>query len=65
MTTKNLTRIGWTALSGALIAAGCAAPDRFVGMTAPDFKLAGLNGKDVALSQHKGDVVLLAFWAVG
>jgi thiol-disulfide isomerase/thioredoxin len=34
-----------------------------VGSPAPSFKLPDLNGKEVALSQFKGKVVLLDFWA--
>lgn len=34
-----------------------------VGQPAPAFQLAGLNGRTVALSDYKGKVVLLNFWA--
>ena len=34
-----------------------------VGKTAPPFKATGLDGKDVALSELKGHVVVLDFWA--
>ena len=33
------------------------------GKTAPDFKLKTLSGKEVALSDYKGKVVLVNFWA--
>lgn len=36
---------------------------RSVGTTAPDFSLSNLEGKEVKLSQFKGKVVLLNFWA--
>ncbi len=34
-----------------------------VGKPAPDFKLPGLDGKDVSLSEQKGSVVVVDFWA--
>lgn len=34
-----------------------------VGFKAPEFKLKDLNGKEVKLSDYKGKVVLLDFWA--
>jgi len=34
-----------------------------VGSLAPDFKLNDLNGKQVSLSDFRGKVVLLNFWA--
>lgn len=34
-----------------------------VGQEAPDFTLADLDGNEIALSDHRGDVVLINFWA--
>lgn len=34
-----------------------------VGREAPDFALPDLDGNEVALSDHRGDVVLINFWA--
>ena len=33
------------------------------GLTAPDFTLRNLEGRDVRLSQYRGKIVLLEFWA--
>ncbi len=33
-----------------------------IGQAAPDFTLRGLAGRNVRLSDHRGDVVLLGFW---
>ena len=34
-----------------------------IGKPAPDFTLKGMDGKDVSLSELKGHVVVLDFWA--
>jgi thiol-disulfide isomerase/thioredoxin len=34
-----------------------------IGQTAPSFKLSDLNGREISLSQYKGKIVLLDFWA--
>lgn len=36
-----------------------------ISQPAPDFELAGLDGKKVRLSEYRGRPVLLAFWAYG
>jgi thiol-disulfide isomerase/thioredoxin len=38
-------------------------PEKSVGLPAPDFRLKDLTGKDVSLSDYKGKVVLVNFWA--
>lgn len=47
--------------------AGAARPENGVsnleGLPAPEFKLAGLDGRSVSLGQFKGKVVVLDFWA--
>lgn len=37
--------------------------DLIKGMTAPDFSLADINGKEVSLSDFKGKVIYIDFWA--
>ncbi len=39
------------------------APSPFVGHPAPEFELTGLSGSPVKLSDYRGKVVLLNFWA--
>jgi peroxiredoxin len=58
---------GWLFLAGGLqqliaITSGPAA-DGEVGGPAPDFTLEDLDGRSVRLSDHRGQVVLINFWA--
>jgi cytochrome c biogenesis protein CcmG, thiol:disulfide interchange protein DsbE len=45
----------------AVLWSGSAAP--IIGQTAPDFRLPDLNGNPVQLSDYRGQVVVLNFWA--
>lgn len=65
--------IGTIVLLGGLYILAIQVSNRFQGMTgagletgtvAPDFILKNLNGDDVQLSQFRGKVVLIDFWAV-
>src|SRR5262249_4755449 len=38
-------------------------PVKSIGIAAPDFTLKDLNGREVSLSEYKGKVVLVNFWA--
>lgn len=55
---KTLAVISVLVLTSVLSLAG-----DIIGKTAPDFTLPDLGGKPVTLSQYKGKVVLLNFWA--
>jgi len=51
---------------GLMVLPGCGlAPAPEVGCPAPDFILTGLDGNTVSLSDFRGKVVLLNFWAIG
>ncbi|MBW6528842.1 TlpA family protein disulfide reductase [Sphingomonas sp. RHCKR7] len=51
------------ALAGALLAAPAAARDLKVGQPAPPIELTLVDGSKTTLADHKGEVVLLNFWA--
>jgi peroxiredoxin len=67
----SVTALPWHRLSlaGVLLAAALtidtamAAPPSLVGKDAPDFVLRGLDGKNLRLSEFRGQVVLVNFWA--
>ncbi len=40
-----------------------AAPAGMIGLTAPDFTLTDMQGQQVSLSQFRGKIVILNFWA--
>ncbi|HXP66189.1 MAG TPA: TlpA disulfide reductase family protein [Steroidobacteraceae bacterium] len=50
-------------LSAALVAVSIDAAPSIVGKPAPDFVLRGLDGRNLRLSEFRGQVVLVNFWA--
>src|SRR6202000_11925 len=50
-------------LSAALVAVSIAAAPSIVGKPAPDFVLRGRDGRNLRLSEFRGQVVLVNFWA--
>lgn len=56
----------WTgaALAGLLAVAGAvSAATQLVGAEAPDFVLKSVQGRNLRLSEYRGEVVMLSFWA--
>ncbi|HWG69562.1 MAG TPA: TlpA disulfide reductase family protein [Steroidobacteraceae bacterium] len=50
-------------LCAALSAASIAAPPDLMGREAPDFVLKGMDGRNLRMSEFRGQVVLVNFWA--
>jgi peroxiredoxin len=64
MTFGIRARWGGAALAGLLAVAGAAsAATQLRGADAPDFVLKSVAGKNLRLSEYRGDVVMLSFWA--
>ena len=57
-------RWGGVALAGLLAVAGSgSAATQLLGAEAPDFVLKSVAGRNVRLSEYRGEVVMLSFWA--
>ncbi len=56
-------RVASALLLGASLAAAAAPGPALVGQSAPDFVLKSLDGRNLRLSEYRGQVVLLNFWA--
>jgi len=50
-------------ISAALTASSLAAAPTLLGKDAPDFALKGMDGKNLRMSEFRGQVVLVNFWA--
>jgi peroxiredoxin len=61
---RRVLLVGSLMLSATLIAASAfAAAPSMVGKEAPDFALKGIDGRNLRLSEFRGQVVLVNFWA--
>jgi peroxiredoxin len=59
----RLLLMGAVMLAAVVFAPSNAAPATLVGKDAPDFVLRALDGHNLRLSEYRGQVVLLNFWA--
>src|SRR6202050_2505780 len=55
--------LGLSLMLGAVLTASLAAAPTLVGKDAPDFVLKGMDGRNLRMSEYRGQVVLVNFWA--
>src|ERR1700685_2399400 len=55
--------LGRSLMLGAVLTASLAAAPTLVGKAAPDFVLKGMDGRNLRMSEFRGQVVLVNFWA--
>lgn len=60
---RKLLLVGCALLSAALAGASIAAAPTLLGKDAPDFVLKAMDGKNLRMSEFRGQVVLVNFWA--
>jgi peroxiredoxin len=60
---RRVLLAGSLILCAALASAAIAAPPTMVGKDAPDFVLKSMDGRNLRLSEFRGQVVLVNFWA--
>ncbi len=60
---RKLWTAGGLILGSLLSAASIAAPPTLLGKAAPDFVLKSMNGENLRMSEFRGQVVLVNFWA--
>ena len=60
---RRAVSVGGLILSAAMAASSPAAAPTIVGREAPDFVLRGLDGRNLRLSEFRGQVVLINFWS--
>ena len=60
---RKVLLAGSVILGAVLAASSIAAPQTIIGKEAPDFALKGIDGKNLRLSEFRGQVVLVNFWA--
>ena len=53
----------WLAVAAAAVAGSVSAATQLRGSEAPDFVLKSIAGKNLRLSEYRGEVVMLSFWA--
>ena len=56
-------RLWPTVLLALTLTASAASPTKLISQRAPDFVLRSIDGENVRLSEHLGEVVLVNFWA--